>query len=98
VHIGLDFFDASINRVAAWVIGSRSVRKALLFALLENSQTLRDAENNFDYSRRLALMEEDKALPWPAVWDYYCHTQGMAHGREWFDTVVTYERDVLSKR
>jgi L-rhamnose isomerase len=98
VHIGLDFFDASINRVAAWVIGSRSVRKALLFALLENSQTLRDAENNFDYARRLALMEEDKALPWPAVWDYYCHTQGMAHGREWFDTVVTYERDVLSKR
>jgi L-rhamnose isomerase len=97
VHIGLDFFDASINRVAAWVIGSRSARKALLLGVLESAQPLA-AEKEFNFSKRLALLEEDKAMPWSAVWDYYCMTQGMPAGREWFDTVEKYEQDILSKR
>ena len=97
VHIGLDFFDASINRVAAWVIGSRSARKALLQAVLESNQAAA-AEKEFDFTKRLALQEEDKTMPWSAVWDYYCLTQNMPAGREWLDTVVKYEQDVLSKR
>src|SRR5204862_3621110 len=71
VHLGLDFFDASINRVAAWVIGTRALLKALLVALLEPTALLRDAEAAGDYTRRLALLEESKTLPFAAVWDYY---------------------------
>jgi L-rhamnose isomerase len=98
VHIGLDFFDASINRVAAWVIGARNVRKALLCALLEPRQELLAAELSFDFTGRLALMEEQKSMPWSAVWDYYCLTQNSPFGREWLQTVMTYERDVLKGR
>jgi len=98
VHIGLDYFDASINRVAAWVIGTRNFRKALLFALLEPREALTKAECRFDYTSRLALMEEAKSLPWPAVWEYYCVTKNVPHGGEWLNTVRKYETDVLSKR
>ena len=98
VHIGLDYFDASINRVAAWVIGTRNMRKALLFALLEPHEALARAERKFDYTTRLALMEEAKALPWQAVWDYYCLTKDVPRGSEWLDTIRGYEADVLSKR
>jgi len=97
-HIGLDYFDASINRVAAWVIGTRNFRKALLFALLEPREALMKAECRFDYTTRLALMEEAKSLPWPAVWEYYCLTKEVPHGAEWMNTVRKYEADVLSKR
>lgn len=98
VHIGLDFFDASINRVAAWVIGSRNLRKALLRALLEPRETLVAAEQEFDFTKRLVYLEEAKSGPWAAVWEYYCATQGIPHGREWLDVVLGYERDVLSAR
>ncbi len=89
VHVGLDYFDASINRVAAWVIGSRNFRKALLFALLEPHQALIEAESRFDFTTRLALMEEAKSLPWPAVWDYYCVTRNVPCGGEWLQAVVS---------
>jgi L-rhamnose isomerase len=97
-HIGLDFFDASINRVAAWVIGTRCMLKALLIALLEPSQKLREIEAAGDYTSRLALSEELKTLPFGAVWDYYCLQQGVPVGPAWLDEVKSYERDVLSKR
>lgn len=98
VHIGMDFFDASINRVAAWVIGARNMRKALLLALLEPYQMLAMAESRFDYTKRLALLEESKSMPWPAVWDYYCLTQGVPIGGEWLTPVRAYESEVLSQR
>ncbi len=98
VHIGLDFFDASINRVAAWVIGARSMLKALLLALLEPTESLRRLEAEGDYTARLALLEELKTLPFGAVWDHYCRTQGVPAGRDWLAEVKAYEREVLSKR
>lgn len=98
VHIGLDFFDASINRVAAWVIGTRNMKKALLRALLEPTAVLREAELKEDYTSRLALMEEYKSLPWAAVWDAYCDRSGVAAGVAWLRDCKQYESDVLSRR
>lgn len=98
VHLGLDFFDASINRVAAWVIGTRAWLKALLIALLEPTPRLRDLEAAGDRTARLVLMEEFKALPHGAVWDHYCDTEGVPVGPAWLDEVRAYERDVLSGR
>ena len=98
VHIGLDFFDASINRVAAWVIGTRAMIKALLIALLEPTDTLRDLEQAGDHTARLALLEELKTLPAGAVWDYYCLQQGVPVGSAWLNEVKQYEADVLSQR
>jgi len=98
VHIGLDFFDASINRVAAWVIGARCTLKALLLALLEPAETLRRLEAEGDTTARLALLEELKTLPFGAVWDHYCCDSGVPIGRDWLAEVKAYEREVLSKR
>ncbi|MHB8901600.1 MAG: L-rhamnose isomerase [Thermoguttaceae bacterium] len=98
VHIGLDFFDASINRVAAWVIGTRSMIKALLLALLEPTDRLRDLERSADYTGRLALFEELKTLPFGAVWDQYCLQQDVPVGGAWLEEVRTYEREVTSHR
>jgi len=98
VHIGLDFFDASVNRVCAWVIGTRSMIKALLLALLEPIAQLRKLENQGDFSGRLALLEEIKTLPMGSVWDYYLAEQDLAIGMGWMDQVRRYEREVLSKR
>jgi L-rhamnose isomerase len=98
VHIGLDFFDASINRIAAWVIGTRNMKKALLRALLEPTATLREAELRADYTTRLALQEEQKSLPWPAVWDYYCASRHAPVGSAWLSEVKRYEAEVLGKR
>jgi L-rhamnose isomerase len=97
-HIGLDYFDASINRVAAWTIGTRNALKCLLVALLEPTKLLRDAEAAGDHTARLALMEEAKTLPYSAVWDEYCRRQNAPVGRTWLDEVRAYERTVLSKR
>ena len=97
-HIGLDFFDASINRVAAWTIGTRNMIKALLKALVEPVETLRQLEAAGDYTSRLALLEEQKTMPFGAVWDYYCETKNVPVGSAWLATVKQYERDVLSKR
>jgi len=97
VHIGLDYFDASINRVAAWTIGTRNMIRALLIALLE-SPLIRTAETGGDFTTRLALQEEAKTLPFGAVWDYYCETQGVPVGDAWLTEVKSYEKTVLSKR
>jgi len=98
VHIGLDFFDASINRVAAWVIGARSTLRALLLALLEPIDRLRAMEFDGDYTGRLALLEELKGLPFGAVWDYYCLQQGVPVGVAFLDQIREYEKRVLPKR
>lgn len=98
VHIGLDFFDASINRIAAWVIGTRNMKKALLKALLEPTQTLIEAENTRNFTTRLALLEEQKSLPWQAVWDMYCERHNVPVGQQWLHNVYQYEEKVLTQR
>jgi L-rhamnose isomerase len=97
-HLGLDFFDASINRVAAWVIGTRCLLKALLLALLEPTAILRELEAAGDYTGRLALLEELKSLPHGAVWDQHCEREGVPVGPAWLQEVRTYEREVLLRR
>ena len=98
VHIGLDFFDASINRVAAWVIGARSTMRTLLMALLEPLGQMRELETEGDYTARLALLEELKGLPFGAVWDYFCLQQGVPVGIGFMDEIRDYEKRELSKR
>ncbi len=98
VHIGLDFFDASINRVAAWTIGVRNTLRALLLGLLEPTATLRQAELEGDYTTRLALQEELKTFPVGAVWDEYCRRQDTPVGPSWLTDIKGYEAAVLSKR
>ena len=98
VHIGLDFFDASINRVAAWVIGMRNMLKALLAAMLEPTDHLLQCELEGDLTSRLALMEECKTLPFTAVWDHYCEQQVVPVGTAWIDEVKRYEKQVLVNR
>jgi L-rhamnose isomerase len=97
-HIGLDYFDASINRVAAWTIGTRNALKALLIALLEPTARLRDAEDAGDFTTRMALMEEIKTLPWGAVWDEHCRRQNVPTGITWLAEIKQYEATVLAKR
>lgn len=98
VHLGLDYFDASINRVAAWVIGSRNALRALLMALLEPTPQLRQREAAGDYTARLALLEELKGLPFGAVWDYYCGQKNVPVGLDVMDEIKAYETRVLSQR
>jgi L-rhamnose isomerase len=98
VHIGLDFFDASINRIAAWVTGARNMLKALLIALLEPLDELKKLELSGDYTQRLVLLEELKTLPWAAVWNYYCAQKGVPASMNWIDEVKKYEGAVLSRR
>jgi len=98
VHIGLDFFDASINRVAAWVIGARNTMRALLMAFVEPIGDLRELEIAGNYTRRLAMLEALKGLPFGAVWDYFCAQQGVPVGIAFMDVIETYERREQSKR
>jgi L-rhamnose isomerase len=98
VRIGLDYFDASINRVAAWTIGARNLLRALLLALLEPTDQLRAAEAAGDYTTRLVMQEEIKSLPFGAVWDFYCESQAVPVGNAWLAEVKLYEQEVLSKR
>ncbi|MDR0562891.1 MAG: L-rhamnose isomerase [Spirochaetaceae bacterium] len=98
VNIALDFFDASINRIAAWTIGARSLRKSLLEALLEPTKLLIEAEQAGRNHERLALMEEFKTLPFPAVWDKLCLDADAPIGPEWLDRVQDYEKKVLLQR
>ena len=98
VRIGLDFFDASINRVAAWVIGTRNALKAVLAALLEPAEQLQQLERDGDLTARLTLMEEQKTMPLGAVWNYYCQTCDVPIGAGWLEVVRQYESDVLSRR
>lgn len=97
VHIGLDYFDASINRVAAWTIGTRNMVRALLIALLE-PPAIKAAEASGDYTSRLALQEESRTLPFGAVWDFYCDSKNVPVGEQWLVAVKRYEKEVLSKR
>jgi len=97
-RIGLDFFDASINRIAAWVIGTRSAQRSLLKALLEPSATLQQLELQGDYTSRLALLEEYKNLPWGLVWEEFCKRNNVPGGAEWLKEVKTYEAQVLANR
>ena len=98
VLIGLDFFDASINRVAAWVVGTRSMEKALLFALLQPWDELKKLQDSCRFTELMMMNEELKTLPFGDIWEHYCETQGVPGGKEWYDTVAQYEKDVLSKR
>ena len=98
VLIGLDFFDASINRIAAWVVGTRSMEKALLFALLQPWDQLKQLQDSCQFTQLMMLNEELKTLPFGDIWEHYCQTQGVPGGKEWYDTVAQYEQDVLLKR
>ena len=98
VFVALDFFDASINRIAAYVIGARATRQAILLGLLDPSAKLRAAENAGRGHERLALMEHAKALPWGAVWDKLCERAGVPPGADWLKNVARIEKTVLARR
>lgn len=98
VNIGLDYFDGSINRIGAYVIGTRATQKCLLQALLEPIETLRGYEAAGKGFERLALLEEAKSMPWGAVWDEFCRRNGVAVGESYISEIDAYEKEVLSKR
>lgn len=98
IYLGLDYFDGSINRVAALVIGARNMQKALLKALLTPWDMLRELQDNYDHTRVLALQEEIKTLPWTEVWNEYCKMQNCLDEASWYDEVMKYEKEVLLKR
>ena len=98
VHIGLDYFDASINRIAAWVIGVRSMQKALLFAMLEPLKLMQGAEVSGDLTSRLAWTETAKSMPFGAVWDKFCEDEDVPLDTQWLKEVKTYEANVLAQR
>lgn len=98
VHIGLDYFDASINRIGAYVVGTRATQKCLIQALLEPLDTLREYEANGQGFERLALLEESKSLPWNAVWDMFCLKNGVPVGEDFIPGIQKYEREVTIKR
>ncbi|MCU0793824.1 MAG: L-rhamnose isomerase, partial [Opitutaceae bacterium] len=96
--IGLDYFDASINRIAAWVIGTRAAQKALLAALLEPAAQLRAAEKSGNHALRLALFEESRSLPLGPIWDEFCKRHNTPGGLGFMAEIAAYEKSVLSKR
>ena len=98
VHIGLDYFDATINRIGAYVIGCRATQKAFMQALLEPSATLQQYEAEGKYFQRLALQEEMKSLPWTAVWDMFCLQNDVPVGEDYIAEIEKYEAEVTSKR
>jgi len=98
VYIATDFFDGSINRIGAWVIGARAVLKSLLIALLEPTHILKSYEESGDLFARLGFLETLKSMPFGAVWDYYCESMGVLTETEWIDEVLKYEKEVTSKR
>lgn len=97
-NIGLDFFDATINRIAAWVIGTRNTQKALLKAMLEPTKELQEMELNFDFTSRLAITEELKDFPYADVWNYFCEQNNVPIGLDWLTEVQAYEKEVLANR
>lgn len=98
VLIGLDYFDASVNRIAAWVIGARNMRKALLFAMLIPHDEMKKYQDSGDFTKMLAMSEEYKFYPYADVWDEFCAREGVAQGESWLDEVAQYEKNVLLKR
>lgn len=97
-NIGLDFFDATINRIAAWVVGTRNTQKALLKAMLEPTEDLKAIELDFDYTKRIVLTEELKDFPYADVWNYFCALNNVPVGMDWYEEVKNYEKDVLALR
>lgn len=98
IAMALDFFDASINRIAAWVVGIRSFRKALLSAMLTPHKTLTELQDKCEFTKLMVLQEELKMLPMGAVWDEFCARNGVPADERWFDEVEKYEKEVLLKR
>ena len=98
VYLGLDYFDGSINRVAALVIGARNMEKALLRAMLTPWDMLKDAQDSYDHTRALALQEEIKTLPWSEVWNEYCKKENILDEASRYNEVMKYEAEVLKKR
>lgn len=98
VNVSLDYFDASINRIAAWVIGARNTHKAMMRAMLEPTDMLKKMELEGDFTSRLALVEEYKSYPFAAVWDYYCEVNNIPVRDKWLAEVRKYEKEVLSNR
>jgi L-rhamnose isomerase len=98
VFIALDYFDASVNRVAAWAIGARNLHKALLNALVLPNEMMAEYQNKADFTRMLAMSEEFKTFPFGEIFEEYCNRCGVPAGAEWLDEIDAYERDVLSKR
>ena len=98
VHYGLDYFDGTLNRIGAYVIGSRAAQKCMIRALLEPLATLRRYELEDKKFERLGLLEECKSLPWNAVWDMFCQKNGVPVGEEYIAAVEKYEAEVTSKR
>jgi L-rhamnose isomerase len=98
VYVALDFFDASINRIGAYVIGTRATRKALLYGLVDPSELLRNLEAEGKLAQKLALMEEMKTMPFSAVWDMLCLKSDVPLGVAWLDDMEAYEREVLAQR
>ncbi len=96
--IGTDYFDASVNRIAAWTIGTRATKRALLAAMLEPVSLLQEAEDNGNYTKRLALMDEFRSLPSNAVWDYFCMKNEIPVGLAWMDDLAVYEKEVMFRR
>ncbi len=98
VNIALDYFDASINRITAWVTGFRNLQKGLLFALLQPNEKLKNLQDQWNFTRLMVLQEELKTAPLGEIWAEYCHRCGVPEDGQWLDTVEKYEADVLSKR
>lgn len=96
--IGLDFFDGTINRIAAWVVGTRNTQKALLKAMLEPTQELKEMENQFDFTSRMVMTEELKDFPYSDVWNYFCLKNNVPVGLDWFTEVKDYETKILAER
>ena len=98
IYLGLDYFDASINRIGAWVIGARATQKSILYALLQPIDLLHEYEDNGQFFQRLALLEECKTLPFGIVWDYFCLKNNIPIGKEWIREIESYENRILNKR
>ena len=98
VFLGLDFFDASINRISAWVVGMRNMQKAFLFALLQPNDKLKELQNNGEFTELMMLQEELKLYPFGDVWNYFCGQCSVPEKEDWFKEVQQYENEVLSKR
>ena len=98
VMIGLDFFDASINRISAWTVGMRNMQKALLYALLTPYEKLAELQKSGNYTELMMWQEELKFYPFGDVWNMFCEANGVPAGENWFDEVKKYEAEVLSKR
>lgn len=98
VLLALDFFDASINRISAWVVGMRNMQKALLFALLQPNASLAKLQEERNFTKLMMMQEELKCYPFGDVWNYFCEINGTPAKEDWFEEIVKYEEDVLSKR